>query len=124
MGRRVERVPVGFQHPADGDGEPIPGAHLELLWELPAEQRPCFQVYEDVSEGTPVSPVFASAAELRGWLVVQGVPVASAETFLAQGSAPSFMLEPGGPVDGITGLVLPETRHAEQAAAPDRREVP
>jgi hypothetical protein len=119
MGRRIERVPVGFQHPADDDGEPIPGAHLELLWDLPAEQRPCFQVYEDVSEGTPVSPVFGSAPELRGWLVAQGVPAASAEAFLAQGSAPSFVLEPGGPVEGITGLVPPEQRQAEPGAAAD-----
>jgi hypothetical protein len=70
-------------------------------------------VYEDVSEGTPVSPVFASAGELRGWLVARGVPVASAEAFLAQGSAPSFVLETARPVDGITGLVPPEQRLAE-----------
>ena len=119
MGRRIERVPVGFKHPADDDGEPIPGAHLELLWDLPADQRPCFQVYEDVSEGTPVSPVFASAAELRGWLVAQGAPAASAEAFLAHGAAPSFVRQPGGPVDGITGLVPPEQRQAESDAATD-----
>lgn len=117
MGRRIERVPVGFQHPADDNGEPIPGAHLELLWELPADQRPCFLVYEDISEGTPVSPVFASASELCGWLVAQGVPAASAEAFLAQGFGPSILLEPGGPVDGITGLVPLEQRYAEPDSA-------
>lgn len=119
MGRRIERVPADFRHPLDDEGEPIPGAHLERLWNLPAGQRTCYQVYEDVSEGTPVSPVFASEAELRRWLVDQGVPAVSAEAFIAQGFAPSFVLEADGLVDGITGLVSPDTRRAGPNTAPD-----
>ena len=35
------------------------------------EERTCFQVYETVSEGTPVSPVFETKEQIREWLVAQ-----------------------------------------------------
>jgi hypothetical protein len=105
MGRRLVQVPTDFRHPTDASGEPIPGAHYELLDVLPANRLTCLQVYEDVSEGTPVSPVFGSAAEVRRWLVAQGVAGENAEEFLRQGSAPSFVLGPGGVQGGGAGMV-------------------
>jgi hypothetical protein len=105
MGRRVVHVPPGFEHPTDEAGEPIPGAHLELLWELPADRRTCLQVYEDVSEGTPVSPIFGSAEELRRWLIAQGVPDGTADDFLRHGSAPSLILGPNGIIEGGASTV-------------------
>ena len=105
MGRRVVQVPSGFQHPTDEAGEPIPGAHLELLWDLPAERLTCLQVYEDVSEGTPVSPIFGSSDELGGWLIAQGVSRGAADEFLRQRFAPSFVLGSEGVRDGGAGMV-------------------
>jgi hypothetical protein len=96
MGRRIVQVPPGFHHPTDEAGEPIPGAHLEPLWDMPAERLTCLQVYEDVSEGTPVSPVFESSDQLLGWLIAQGVSDRAAVEFLRQGSIPSFVLWLGG----------------------------
>ena len=38
----------------------------------PEEERTHFQVYETVSEGTPLSPAFATKEELAEWLVENG----------------------------------------------------
>jgi len=92
MGRRVVQVPPDFHHPADHSGRPIPGAHLELLWEMPTERLTCLQVYEDVSEGTPVSLAFSSSDELLAWLIEQGVSNRAAVEFMRQGFAPSLIL--------------------------------
>ncbi len=107
MGRRVIPVPPEFQHPTDEAGEPVPGGHLELLWDLPAERLTCLQIYEDVSEGTPVSPVFGSSDELREWLVARGVSDVAADEFLRQGFAPSFVLGSEGVRDGCAGMIGP-----------------
>lgn len=42
---------------------------------------PAYQVYENVSEGTPISPVFNHIKEVQRWVVEQGglSPVAAAE---------------------------------------------
>lgn len=69
MGIKVIKVPPDFAHPKDSSGVFIPGAHLELLHALSPEQRTHFQYYETVSEGTPVSPIFASQEALARWLV-------------------------------------------------------
>lgn len=61
-----------------------------------------YQMYETVSEGTPVSPVFASPQELADYLVSKGDfwdqkrgkggwSRAAAESFVKAGSAPSVM---------------------------------
>ncbi|HEU5117557.1 MAG TPA: hypothetical protein VFT74_13010, partial [Isosphaeraceae bacterium] len=85
MGRVLVQVPPGFRHPADARGEPIPGAHLEVLHGVNAEARICLQIYEDVSEGTPVSPVLGSLADVRAWLIGQGVAFEAADSFLREG---------------------------------------
>src|SRR5579864_6349431 len=38
----------------------------------PEETRTAWQVYETVSEGTPVSPVFLDQEEMVRWLIAQG----------------------------------------------------
>ena len=71
---RVEivRVPLNFKHPTDDAGDVIPGAHLEPLYYLADAEKPGYQIYENVSEGTPQSPIFRSMAELQAWLETQG----------------------------------------------------
>jgi hypothetical protein len=105
MGRQIERVPPGFIHPTDDDGCPIAGAHLEILYQLDIQQRTAYQIYENVSDGTPVSPVFDSADELISWLITQGVSREAAEAFIAQGHAPSFVVKTSGEVvSGVEAL--------------------
>lgn len=51
----------------------------------------CYQVYENVTEGTPVSPVFGTKEEVVGWLVRQGYSERAASEFVESGYAPTFM---------------------------------
>jgi len=105
VGRRLVRVPRGFEHPVDREGEAIPGMHLAVLHGLTDAEKPCYQVYEDVTEGTPVSPVFASETEVIEWLAAHGYSQSVARAFVGQGSAPSFVVTSGGfVVDGIQAL--------------------
>lgn len=52
---------------------------------------PGYQVWETVSEGSPISPVFDRPAALIGWLVAQGYSQVAAERFAEQGWAMSAM---------------------------------
>lgn len=75
-------------------------------------ERTWFQVYETVSEGTPVTPPFATLDELGDYLKANGdfwdqkrghqPPSAEGvDAFLKGGWAPSAMIGPGGMKTGI-----------------------
>ncbi len=96
MGREIRRVPPNFTHPTDKAGEPIPGAHCEILYGIDPTSCSAFQVYENVTEGTPVSPVFPSEELLVDWLLQQGHSQESARAFIARGFAPSLIVNTGG----------------------------
>jgi len=86
------------------------------------EPADCFQIYETVSEGTPVSPVFETKEDLiewmchpidrtqeynRGedWQCMQGRTRESAEAFAEAESACSFVMSPErGLEDGVAAL--------------------
>lgn len=53
----------------------------------------CYQIYETVSEGTPISPVFDNLEELIMWLVAQGYSPTAARRFAQSGWAPSMVSE-------------------------------
>lgn len=73
---------------------PDPEYHRARVWA--PEEATAYQVYETVTEGTPVSPVFATLDELRAWLVrAQGMSEAGADQFIAWGSVPSMLVGPG-----------------------------
>ncbi len=79
------------------------------IWESQAAQRlydeweeteppegEWWQVWETVSEGSPVSPAFATADELINWLIDEGYSEGAAEAFVtSDGWAPSFVLGNG-----------------------------
>lgn len=67
-------------------------------------ERTAYQVYETVSEGTPVSPVFATVGELRAWLIEQGHSETAADKFIAGGWAPSLAVSSGVIGSGIDAL--------------------
>lgn len=104
-GKSLVRVPWGYEHPTDREGQAIPGGHLEALYALSDAEKPCYQVYEDVTEGTPVRPVLESEANLIAWLVAQGYSGSAASAFVREGVAPSFVARGTGEVsDGIETL--------------------
>lgn len=58
------------------------------------EQANCYQMYENVSEGTPVSPVFEQLKDLEDWLVeTKGYDRSYAKQFCEEGSAPTFVAQ-------------------------------
>lgn len=68
-------------------------------------EGPGYQVWEQVSEGSPISPVFATPEEVVVWLVGQGHSEAGARAFVGSGWAPSAMGVVGSPImNGIDGL--------------------
>jgi len=92
MGREVVRIPLGFEHPLDEEGDYIPGSHYELLYDSDPASRTAFQIYENVSEGTPVSPVFDTAEALAQWLGQEGWQEEDIDSLLEGGHAPSLIV--------------------------------
>lgn len=80
----------------DDEGEYIAGAHLEPLWYTDKALKTAYQVYENVSEGSPVSPIFPTEEDLRNWLVTQGFSHEQALEFCAVGHIPSFVVRTSG----------------------------
>lgn len=73
------------------------------------EERTAFQIYETVSEGTPVSPVFATKEEAVEWVVENwGRSWEAAEKFVEAGWAPSFVMSGGHISDANAGAWEPE----------------
>jgi hypothetical protein len=103
MGRRLVHVPPNFEHPLDSGGAPLPGAHLELLYNAGETACTAYQIYEDVSEGTPVSPIFLTLDEMRDWLRDAGATQEAIESFVRHGSAPLLVVSRDGVRDGLTG---------------------
>lgn len=74
-------------------------------WTL--EEATHYQLYETVSEGTPLSPVFATTGELVEHLVVHGdgwdQPVSreAAEAFVRDGWVPSMVFSEGRVTTGV-----------------------
>lgn len=92
MGIEIVRVPFNFRHPVDDTGEVVPGAHLEPLYYLTDAEKPGYQIYENVSEGTPRSPIFATLEELKMWLKGQSEDKDRIAYLLEHGHAPSFIV--------------------------------
>lgn len=56
------------------------------------EERTCLQIYETVTEGTPVSPVFETGDDLVHWMVQRGTSEKAARRFLEEGWVPSMTM--------------------------------
>ena len=81
----------GCRYLWEWQGPPDEETHRKRKWT--AEEATHYQVYETVSEGTPVSPVFASLPDMVEWLVGEGFTWTAAERFAHDGWAPSFMMQ-------------------------------
>jgi hypothetical protein len=86
-------VPPDFKHPVDDEGELIVGAHHEALYHIPDERKTAFQIYENVSEGSPISPIFGTLEELSKWLEAEGWSRDTIKMLVKEGFAPSFVIK-------------------------------
>lgn len=138
MGREVRRVPANWEHPKGERGHYIPmyagGTFTKeelqefdeeppMMPNWPEEERTHFQMYEDTSEGTPISPVMASIEELARWLADTGASAfadmpASYEAWLRTcqiGSAVSAVSFEGGPMlSGVEANLVESQRREEK----------
>lgn len=57
-----------------------------------AGEPTCYQIYETVSEGTPVSPVFETLDELEVWLINQGYSETASRKFRETGHSFSMIV--------------------------------
>jgi hypothetical protein len=74
-----------------GGGPPDRNYYRSRAWS--AEEATAYQVYENVSEGTPISPVLETVGALYKWLVnEQGLSSAAAEQFIESGYVPSGII--------------------------------
>jgi len=80
-------------HPFYWEWHGMPPEKEDYAPNWPEAERTHVQMYETVSEGTPVSPVFASLAELADWMVTQGYSRNAADRFCETGYAPSMVVE-------------------------------
>jgi putative sterol carrier protein len=95
---------------ADWDGD-RPKAE-DYMPDWPVEERTHYQMYEDTTEGTPISPVMASPEQLARWLVDNNasafaVMTASYEAWLRVfngGYAVSAVMTNGKLESGVEGL--------------------
>lgn len=80
-------------------GNPPDREYYRPKWET---EPAGYQIYETVSEGTPVSPVFANQEDIKIWLMKQGYSEKASQQFIEDAWAISFVYTPKtGLVDGI-----------------------
>ncbi len=132
MGREIRRVPADWDHPTDERGskplhESFPyGAEevregirdgwlrIGVMPDWRDSERTHYQLYENVTEGTPLSPPMESEEALSRWLFenpeeahLMGDDVLSYEqwlSFVRAGSAPSLIVGPGGIKSGVAAI--------------------
>jgi hypothetical protein len=87
----------------DGDWWPYPEAKAayEAWVDIEPPTGDGFQVWETTSEGSPISPVFATSDKLVGWLVDQGYSEAAAKGFIEAEWAPSLIMTGGKVLNDI-----------------------
>jgi hypothetical protein len=84
----------------------------DFMPEWPASEATHFMMYETTSEGTPISPAFATPEELAMWLVDNGASAFADQTAsyghwlrIARGGwAPSAILDDKGFRSGVTAM--------------------
>ncbi len=70
------------------------------------EEPTWYQVYENITEGTPQTPPFATTEELEEYLVEEGMATpAQASAFIRQGDIPNLVI---GPEEILSGYAVAE----------------
>lgn len=100
----------GLQEAVDWHGQAPDKNNYMPEW--PAEERTHFQMYENTSEGTPISPPMESAEALARWLAETGASAFGGETAtyeqwmgtIGRGWSCSAVLSNAGMESGVAGL--------------------
>lgn len=137
MGREVRKVPADWQHPKDARGRYVPllgHTYAEELRRhaardpakysadeyfgligLPSDYMPEFEnathlmIYETCTEGTPITPAFATPEELARWAADNGASAYGSETasyeawlaMIREGSVVGAVIVNGTIVSGV-----------------------
>ena len=139
MGREVRRVSKDWEHPRDECGNLIPmydypptyteeeilegreegwltgeppNYDMDVMPQWEDDERTHYQMYENVSEGTPLSPVMESPEKLARWLADNGANAGAFSTATYDqwlrvckgGWAPSMVIHNGRMMSGVEGL--------------------
>lgn len=90
-----------------GDGvDPATQAQYEAWKRTDPLQGPGWQVWETVSEGSPISPVFETGEACAKWLVDQGYSANAAVAFVENGWVPSMVMVGGVTYNDIESAAL------------------
>lgn len=96
----------------EGEGELWPSQEAKDLYENWEQEEPPtgegWQMWETVSEGSPVSPVFADKETFVNWLIGQGYSEGAAEQFAEQGHAFSFVIANNQLYENLESLNIAE----------------
>lgn len=102
----------------DGSTEVYPGQKAERDAWTPSEppEGPGYQLWQTVSDGGPVSPVFATAGDLAGWMVEMGEARNRqwALGFIAEGSSHATGYIDATTGEHFSGVDFVGRRHAEE----------
>ena len=79
-----------------GEGiDPVHKANYEAWTKVDPPAGEGYQVWETVTEGSPISPVFSTDGTCIAWLIDQGYSATAAHNFVAHGWAPSAVMVNG-----------------------------
>jgi hypothetical protein len=100
----------GLQETLEYEGNPPNQDEYMPSW--PEEQRTHWMMYEDVSEGTPISPAFETPEELARWLADTGASALGGDTAtydqwlatIRAGSAVSMVVNNGVIISGVAAM--------------------
>jgi hypothetical protein len=96
---RYNRYSIEIKHYWEWSAPPDEEFYRKERWT--PEEATGYQVYENVSEGTPVSPVFETEDAMRIWLVAQGHSEYATDQFIKAGWAPSMLMQEGRGCSGL-----------------------
>lgn len=92
-----------------GEGEVSPKVEPPKGWDIGKTNG--YQIWQDVSEGGPVSPVFLKPEDLAKWMVENDDSITNDTTYeqwlnfiKEESSAPSMVMTSGGMQSGVAGL--------------------
>jgi hypothetical protein len=114
MSRLIKRVPAEFAGQGyDGEWSDVEGMAFKGNPGNEPPEGDCYQVWQDVSAMTPISPVFSDPDACAAWLIrTHDCSAAAAKAFVEDGWAPSMI---GGPFGVFTGVQVAagEAAHIE-----------
>lgn len=105
----------GKECPGCYDGKVYPRVEIPTTWD---EKKMGYQMWQDVSEGSPISPVFKKPEQLAKWMVENDSSTTSGTSYKAwlkmikeEGSAPSGVMSSEG---FSSGMSLHEEKDAKE----------